>query len=153
LLKAKLEDFAVLQSQVGQGTFGVVNIAYWVARDGTKEKPSVAVKTVPLAKQDNRRSFLNELDSLGAADHPHIVKVFAATEAQRSGMGYLVLELCRGGDLFEHVSHKRGLNETEAAGLARQMLLAVAYLHARKVVHRDVKTENFLFLEKSRESL
>ena len=111
------------------------------------------MKTVPLGKQENRKSFLNELDTLGASDHPHIVKGFAATESQTAGMGYLVLELCRGGDLFEHVSQNRGLGETEAARLARQMLLAVAYLHSRRVVHRDVKTENFLFLEKSRENL
>ena len=60
---------------------------------------------------------------------------------------YLVLELCTGGDLFDRLDEQPDLHYTEAkcANLVKQMLSAVRYLHSKKVIHRDLKLENFLF--------
>ena len=56
----------------------------------------------------------------------------------------LVLELAHGGDLFERViGCERGvLPEPEARCFSRQLLRALAHVHARGVVHNDVKLEN-----------
>ncbi|CAJ1397946.1 unnamed protein product [Effrenium voratum] len=67
---------------------------------------------------------------------------------------WVVLELCRGGELYEHVAamaqqrHSEGgaFPESEAKVYFRQMLYAVSFLHKIRIVHRDIKTENFLLL-------
>ncbi|XP_078736601.1 hormonally up-regulated neu tumor-associated kinase [Lampetra fluviatilis] len=65
------------------------------------------------------------------------------------GALYLVLELCARGDLGSRLAGRAGgaLGEPRARGYARQLLAAAAHLHARGVVHRDLKIENMLLDE------
>merc|ERR1719424_1438085 len=70
---------------------------------------------------------------------------------EKTGL-YIVLELCRGGELYERIAAKAragaggGLEESTSRHIFNQMLLAASYLHANRVVHRDLKSENFLLL-------
>jgi serine/threonine protein kinase/Ca2+-binding EF-hand superfamily protein len=97
-----------------------------------------------------RASFEAERSVLAQIEHPHIVKMHECFEEK--GYLYIVLELCRGGELYERIAQKvmaqggRGFEEGLARHLFRQMLYGVGYLHANRVVHRDIKTENFLLL-------
>ena len=51
----------------------------------------------------------------------------------------------RAGPPLEYVLHKRGaLSEPEARPLARQLLQALAHLHARRIIHCDVKPANLV---------
>merc|ERR1719263_2145734 len=91
-------------------------------------------------------------------NHPHIVRLFEYFDEPQSVT--LVLEWCRGGDLFDAiVKHanaarqeqlnsglmiKKGLSETAAAIVMQHMLSALTYMHLRHVVHRDIKCENIL---------
>ena len=49
-----------------------------------------------------------------------------------------------GGELFDHILAHRYLKERDACKLFAQLISGVAYLHAKKVVHRDLKLENLL---------
>jgi len=106
--------------------------------DGTIDQRSI----------DRRRStFDTERLLLGRLNHPHIVKLHESFEEEMRL--YIVLELCRGGELYDHVMKaakqtRRGLPETRAREYFRQMLGAAFYLHKQRIVHRDIKTENFL---------
>lgn len=55
----------------------------------------------------------------------------------------MITELCTGGDLTS-----RRLNEPEVVVVLEQMLRALAYMHGRGVVHRDLKLENILYENK-----
>jgi NIMA (never in mitosis gene a)-related kinase len=59
------------------------------------------------------------------------------------------MELCRGGELFEYLSHHgaKGLSEVQAAKHVRDMLSAITYLHENNIMHRDLKSAN-VFLNK-----
>jgi serine/threonine protein kinase len=58
---------------------------------------------------------------------------------------YLVTDLALGGELFDRICRKGSYFESDAAGLIRATLSAVAYLHDHGIVHRDLKPENLLF--------
>lgn len=113
--------------------------------NGRRNDPGRAPRVV-LRRQAN---FDAERAILAHLDHPHIVKVFECFVESRSL--YIVLELCRGGELFEHIMREarrtgRGFDERRGRETFRQMLYAVCYLHSCRIIHRDIKTENFLVL-------
>lgn len=60
----------------------------------------------------------------------------------------LVMELMRGGELFEYITLKKSFTEREASGIIRQVGQAVRYCHRRNIAHRDLKPENLLLLNK-----
>mmetsp|Transcript_49142 Transcript_49142/g.97657 ORF Transcript_49142/g.97657 Transcript_49142/m.97657 type:complete len:630 (-) Transcript_49142:243-2132(-) len=94
------------------------------------------------------QSFRAERAMLAGLEHPHIVRMFECFQESRAL--FIVLELCHGGELYSRlVTRARecgsgGLDELLCKRLFRQMLHAVGYLHAQNIVHRDIKTENFL---------
>ena len=59
---------------------------------------------------------------------------------------YLVMELVKGGDLFDRVVARGKFTEANARKLMTGILKAVSYLHSRSIVHRDLKPENILLV-------
>lgn len=55
------------------------------------------------------------------------------------------MELCEGGDLFTFIKNQRKFTESIAAGIFRQIMSGVYYLHKKGVCHRDLKPENMLY--------
>ena len=72
--------------------------------------------------------------------HPHIVRVLETFEA--NGTAYYAMEYCEGGCLNELADKRGGLPEEEAVGYAVQIGEALAYMHAHKMLHLDVKPGN-----------
>lgn len=58
---------------------------------------------------------------------------------------YLVLELLRGGELFDRIVEKENYSEQEAAETIRPIVDAIRYCHKMGVIHRDLKPENLLY--------
>lgn len=62
----------------------------------------------------------------------------------------IVMDYCAGGDLMDVIVRRgRSFSEADAARLFRQMAEAVAYCHARGIMHRDIKLENFMLADRS----
>jgi len=98
------------------------------------------------------QSIVAEVKILQAVDHPNIVQchnVFID-----GPLVYIVMELCEGGDLFDHLVNRMDTSpdclytEGEIRTIIRQMIDAVRYLHSKGICHRDIKLENFMFAER-----
>ena len=57
---------------------------------------------------------------------------------------YLVLELLKGGELFDRIVEKENYSEKEAAETVRPIVDAIRYCHNLGIIHRDLKPENLL---------
>eukprot|EP01147_Barroeca_monosierra_P000843 gene843-4115_t len=57
---------------------------------------------------------------------------------------YFVFELLEGGDLLDNISRRSQFVEREASLAARDIALALEFLHQRGIVHRDIKPQNIL---------
>ena len=92
-----------------------------------------------------QEALRNEITIMSQLDHPHIARLQEVYEDDDNI--YLVQEVCEGGELFDLLEEQPNYhyNEQEALRLVWQMLSALRYLHAKGIVHRDLKLENFLF--------
>jgi len=86
-----------------------------------------------------RNELRHEIDVLRKVDHPSIVHLREAFwEPTRL---VLVMEYCEGRELAEFCGQ---LTESKVYRATEQILRAVSYLHARRVLHRDLKLENVM---------
>ena len=60
----------------------------------------------------------------------------------------VVMEVVDGGELYEHIVHRRRLSEDDARGVLLQVLEGVEVLHAIGVMHRDLKPETILVVKR-----
>jgi len=123
-------------SGLGQGKFGDV----YKARD-LKTSELVALKIVYRERLSVER-MRNEKLILESLVHPHIVRYIDYYEDTKRF--YLVEELVDGGDLIDVLKVKVKYNEVEARKLVLSLVQAVQYLHAKRIVHRDIKCDNAL---------
>lgn len=89
---------------------------------------------------------MNEINILKVLDHPHIIRLHEIWEW--NDVCFLVLEYCRGGELFHFILERKHLTEREAALIMKQLLSALMYLHNNNISHRDIKPENFMLKSK-----
>lgn len=66
---------------------------------------------------------------------------------------YIVMELMRGGELFERIKQKKQFTEQEARDHMRVLASTVDFLHRNSIVHRDLKPENLLFADETDDSI
>lgn len=76
-------------------------------------------------------------------DHPNIVRLFEIFEEPSNY--YLVMEIMKGGELFDRIVEKESYTEKEAADTFRPLVDAIRYCHDQGIIHRDLKPENLLY--------
>ncbi|KAF9269851.1 Pkinase-domain-containing protein [Marasmius fiardii PR-910] len=128
---------------IGEGAYGTVRI-------GTHRLTStrVAIKQIP---KELSASLTREIHHHRQLHHPHITQMYEVIATEKSI--WIVTELCSGGELFDYLAEKGRLTEDEARFLFGQLCLAVAHLHEKGIVHRDLKLENVLLDERCRVKL
>ena len=108
----------------------------------------MAIKQIPKAMS---ASLTREIHHHRQLHHPNVTQLYEVIATETSI--WLVTELCTGGELFDYLAEKGRLGEDEVRVLFGQLCLAVAYVHDKGIVHRDLKLENVLLDEKCRVKL
>ena len=140
----------VIEKKLRPGGFG----ATYLARDEAGN--AVAIKTANEKIQQRRdfakcqQDFLNEVLCLAKCSHPHIVGVFELIYEEP--LWCLVMEYIEGSNLDRLVEDEGFLSESEALRYIRQIGSAIALVHERGLLHRDVKPLNILLRLGSGES-
>ncbi|XXG50644.1 hypothetical protein AAC387_Pa02g4612 [Persea americana] len=142
-----------LGEEIGHGHFGFTCSAK--AKKGELKGQEVAVKVIPKSKmmtaiaiEDVRR----EVRILSAlAGHKNLAQFYEAYEDEDNV--YIVMELCKGGELLDQILSRGGkYSEEDAKVVMVQILSVISFCHLQGVVHRDLKPENFLFSTKDEKS-
>uniref|UniRef100_A0A183BZ25 Serine/threonine-protein kinase PLK n=1 Tax=Globodera pallida TaxID=36090 RepID=A0A183BZ25_GLOPA len=102
----------------------------------------VVSKTL-LVKKHQRDKMAQEIQIHQALSHPHVVKMEGFFEDEDNV--YILLELCSRRSLMELHRRRKAVTEPEARYFTFQIVEACKYLHAKKIIHRDLKLGN-LFL-------
>ncbi|HET8775826.1 MAG TPA: serine/threonine-protein kinase [Thermoanaerobaculia bacterium] len=98
------------------------------------------------ATQSIQERFLGEARRGKQLDHPNLAKVLDFSIAA-DGTAYMVMEYIEGVTLREVLARNRGpLDYRYVLPLAQQVLDALAYLHSRKLVHRDISPDNVMLV-------
>jgi serine/threonine protein kinase len=129
-----------IEQQIGRGGMAVV----YLASDGRLNR-SVALKILaPEFAGDTsfRQRFIREMRAAAAVDHPNIVPVFDAGEAD--GALFIAMRYVGGLDLRTLLDHEGTLPAARVAHLISQAASALDEAHSRGLVHRDVKPGNML---------
>jgi len=143
-----LEEYSVGQT-LGEGAFGVVSNC---KKRSTGEE--FAVKMVDKVETPVD-AIRKEADMLQSMDHPNIVK-FHGVYYERCFV-CIVMDKYKGGDLVEglqrHLKERGQIPCQNVVHVSKQMAASIDYLHKRKVVHRDVKGDNYLMDRKDMTSV
>ncbi|KAJ4972315.1 hypothetical protein NE237_005414 [Protea cynaroides] len=142
-----------LGEEVGRGHFGYTCSAK--GKKGELKGQEVAVKVIPKAKMttaiaiEDARREVKILHAL--TGHKNLVQFYDAYEDDDNV--YIVMELCKGGELLDRILSRGGkYSEEDAKVVMIQILSVVSFCHLQGVVHRDLKPENFLYITKDEES-
>jgi serine/threonine protein kinase len=138
-MDALLEEYDLGQ-ELGRGSFGVV----YKAKHRTSGE-DVAIKVIDLTEMQQRNlmeKVNSEIKVHRNLRHPNIVRCI------HYGLDhvhlYMVLELCTQGNLYTYLQKHGRLLEAEALQIINQLVSALSYMHARNVIHRDLKLSNVL---------
>ncbi|MBN3286087.1 DCLK2 kinase, partial [Polyodon spathula] len=126
---------------IGDGNFAVVKEC--VERSTGKE---FALKIIDKAKCSGKEHLIeNEVAVLRRVKHPNIIML--VEELDTAAELYLVMELVKGGDLFDAITSSTKYTERDASAMVYNLAGALKYLHCLNIVHRDIKPENLLVCE------
>ena len=138
----RIGRFAVVR-EVGRGGFARVYEAF-----DTRLQRRVALKVArpeAVLPVGARRRFLREAELAARLDHPHVVTIHEAGEAD--GCLFIAEEFCTGGSLADWLESRPGaLEPRTAARVVHALAGAVAASHAFGIVHRDIKPANVLLV-------
>lgn len=125
-------------SIIGDGNFAVVRQC--VDRTTGME---YALKIIDKSKCKGKEHMIeSEVAILRRVRHPNIIRLIEEHDSHLEL--YLVMELVKGGDLFDAIAAATKFSEKEASVMLRNLASALFYLHSLQIVHRDIKPENLL---------
>ena len=133
------------ERKIGEGAFGKA----WLVHKKDDLNSRYVIKEVNISKMSRREKedARNEITVLAQMKHPNIVSYQGSFE--ELGKLFILMDYCDGGDLHSKISSRKNqlLEEDLIINWFVQLCLGLKHIHDRKILHRDVKTQN-IFLNR-----
>ncbi|XP_041862500.1 serine/threonine-protein kinase Nek1 isoform X2 [Melanotaenia boesemani] len=130
--------------KIGEGSFGKAILVK--SRENGRQ---YVIKEIGISGMSSkeRQESRREVAVLANMSHPNIVQYKESFE--EGGCLYIVMDYCEGGDLFKKINTQKGVlfPEEQILDWFVQICLALKHVHDRKILHRDIKSQN-IFLTK-----
>ncbi|XP_024851806.1 serine/threonine-protein kinase Nek1 isoform X4 [Bos taurus] len=125
--------------KIGEGSFGKAILVR-----STEDGRQYVIKEINISRMSNkeREESRREVAVLANMRHPNIVQYRESFE--ENGSLYIVMDYCEGGDLFKRINAQKGVlfQEDQILDWFVQICLALKHVHDRKILHRDIKSQN-----------
>ncbi|XP_060267042.1 serine/threonine-protein kinase Nek1 isoform X13 [Ovis aries] len=125
--------------KIGEGSFGKAILVR-----STEDGRQYVIKEINISRMSNkeREESRREVAVLANMRHPNIVQYRESFE--ENGSLYIVMDYCEGGDLFKRINAQKGIlfQEDQILDWFVQICLALKHVHDRKILHRDIKSQN-----------
>jgi serine/threonine protein kinase len=128
-----------LLDKLGEGAYGSVYKA--IHKDSGFV---LAIKMILLGK--NQGDVKKEIDILKRCSHENIVRYFGSST--HDNYLWIMMDYCGAGSLQDLIKHLRiTFSEAQIGYVMAQALKGLEYLHAQRIIHRDIKAGNLLLTE------
>ncbi len=112
-------------------------------------------KLVAIKKTDIKHFSTEEIYNLSREGrlisnlvHPNIIKIYCFYTYEN--YLYNVMEYAKGGELTQLINSKEPIPENQIKNIFKQIYNAVQYIHNKNIIHRDLKTNNIVFLDEEK---
>ncbi len=144
LLQRALKGRYVVQKSLGEGGFGRVFLAL---HEGLKRKDVIKLLGADQSRsEDIKRRFLQEAQAIAKLSHPNIIEIKDVAEFE--GRPYYIMSYREGGSLEDLLQKEKKLSPERAIELCKGILSALSEIHAKGIIHRDIKPDNVLIGDK-----
>ncbi|KAL9644369.1 hypothetical protein ABK040_005827 [Willaertia magna] len=142
-----MQDKYILEKKIGSGSYGSV----YIVHHSSKPEKKYVLKKIPLKglSQKEKQSAKQEVKLLQSLQHPFIVRYIDSFLDEDSNL-CIVMSYCKGGDIANHIQKNYSIQKLPEKVLLKwfiQTTLALHFIHSRKVLHRDLKSQNIFLSE------
>ncbi|UJR33571.1 hypothetical protein I4U23_021009 [Adineta vaga] len=138
--RKKVGNYVILKT-IGEGSFAKVRLGVHLI---TEMKVAVKVinKREVFKRNYLRANLRREASMMQRMCHKNIVQLHEVMETENSY--YIVMDLVEGNEFVKYLTKKKQLDENETRKYIRQIVSAVDHMHRARVIHRDIKLQNFM---------
>jgi calcium-dependent protein kinase len=133
--------YEIEKEKLGFGSYGDVKLCRSIHLE-TRQAVKILNKDYLRTANIEHDWFTTTIDLMNKLDHPLIIRFHEYFEER--DFYYLLMDYHQEGDLLRQMRSGNTMNEQTICAIIKQVLIAVAYMHVKKVAHRDVKPENIL---------
>lgn len=148
-MASMMERYDVIRT-LGKGTGGRVLLA--AEKESGKQ---IAIKEIildPNKKNRTKEAVLKEASILAHLKHPHVVSLQESFFNSSEELLFIVQDFCDGGTLHDQIVNaiekKSPFSEEQIMQWFIQMTMALQHIHSKKVLHRDLKSQNVFLTKK-----